>query len=338
LITHGNIANIISLLEDIYTQHFSDDPSNTHLNVAFEALFSQRDEQGRSALHKASLVGDDTIVDALLRHCFPIDVLDNDSNTSLHLAVLSGDLPTVKFLVRFGAQFLPNKQGKLPQQTAQEQNLSHIQQYFQEHMDTLSKPDNEDMLVVPPPISASSKRRLVVGICGSTCSGKSTLTKLLVKHFKCVEPYHHLDNYWKLASAMRTRMGFVDGENPEALRMDDFIESLARRRQMASEDRILFVDGFLLYSNQKIIELLDVKMFVSISKSTCFERRLARNRGTSKLYFEKIIWPSYLTYNADYVDFKCGPHGDDTLVLDGERRHDEIFNEAVHYLQQKLHN
>jgi len=276
-------------------------------------------------------------VDALLRHCFPIDILDNDSNTPLHLATKYGHLITVKCLVQFGAQLIPNKEGKLPQQIALEQNHPDIIQYFQAHLATWSKPMSEGPLdAIPQQLTNRNQKRLVVGICGATCSGKSTLTRSFVEHFNCKEPYHRLDSYWKLANEMRRKMGFVDGESPDCLRMDDFIMSLERRKQAASEDQILFVDGFLLYSNPKLMELLDVKIFISVSKQTCFARRLARNPGTSKHYFEKIIWPSYLQYNSIYVNSTCGILGDNVLIMDGERNKEEVFQEAVHYLQQKL--
>jgi len=103
---------------------------------------------------------------------------------------------------------------------------------------------------------------------------------------------------------MPREQGYVHGECPEALRYDEFVSNLRSVQQRSEEiwtsesEPFIFVDGFLLFCDERYLPLYDIKIFLRVSKETCRQRRLSRDPGTSVDYFEKIIWPSYLRWNS----------------------------------------
>jgi nicotinamide/nicotinate riboside kinase len=133
---------------------------------------------------------------------------------------------------------------------------------------------------------------LLVGVGGSSCSGKSTLCQILSHIFSC--PILHQDAFYKHDSDIPfTSDQIKNWDCPEALDMPAFlnvlnqaknqnssrmilgqntpnhsIESLLDAVQLknykkqASNIKIVLVDGFLLYSDPRVYQELDIKLFL----------------------------------------------------------------------------
>ncbi len=95
-------------------------------------------------------------------------------------------------------------------------------------------------------------------------------------YFKAVKPKHFFGT-----------ISFDNWECPEAMDFDRFYRALidtkneARENLQANEqykEALIIVEGFLLYHEERITNLLDVKYFIAIPKQLCHERRYARNR------------------------------------------------------------
>jgi len=125
---------------------------------------------------------------------------------------------------------------------------------------------------------------LLIGICGRSCSGKSTVSKRLGEIYEDIL-YLKQDKFF--------RKGLDNYDRPESLMMDKFIDSLKKLRKgnivyipskMSTEifDKLVFskniiiVDGFLLYVNKEVVNLLDKKIFVEVSDENLLNRRLKR--------------------------------------------------------------
>jgi len=93
-------------------------------------------------------------------------------------------------------------------------------------------------------------------------------------------------------------------------------------RILMAISRFLFVEGFLLFSDETVLSLLDVRIFIKgtpavrrfrgltlsqAKKETCLARRYGRKERTRSeeeqflLYFERYIWPSYEQHNGAHV-------------------------------------
>ncbi|KAF9560759.1 ribosylnicotinamide kinase [Mortierella alpina] len=92
-------------------------------------------------------------------------------------------------------------------------------------------------------------------------------------------------------------------------------------------DRTKFVilDGFILYVDETLCKALDVKFFLTAPYQILKERRESR-KGYATLegywedppgYFDDVVWPNYLVYNAPFVTLmEAMEAGSDTGVYD----------------------
>ena len=99
----------------------------------------------------------------------------------------------------------------------------------------------------------------------------------------------------------------------KAIDMDAFHTELKRVIDSRQYDYI-FLDGFLLYEDEKINKLLDRKYFLSLTKEDCWRRRQGRNYcfADSYDYFNHCVWPEFLKYKQ-----KCESKYDDIVYING---------------------
>jgi hypothetical protein len=92
---------------------------------------------------------------------------------------------------------------------------------------------------------------------------------------------------------------------------------------------VVFVEGFLVFANRELVELLDRRVLVVIGRVEARQRRL-RTSGTTGLYFDLLIWPHCVDYSRQVLAAELqqprqseGGPGTDLLVLSGEDAMDE---------------
>lgn len=76
--------------------------------------------------------------------------------------------------------------------------------------------------------------------------------------------------------------------------------------------RIVIVEGFLLYHNATIRDILDARLFLRLSRKTAKDRRMTRpgygveakpdEFWKSEDYFEKMVWRSYLSEHSQFFE------------------------------------
>ncbi len=109
-------------------------------------LISQKNtinpSNGLSVAHYAAYYGQESIFQYIaIDHCFPIDIMDGDSNTPLHLAAAQGHVTCVKELLKLGASpSTRNGEGKTPLSLATNEDVIHI---MLEYIIQLPKSDPE---------------------------------------------------------------------------------------------------------------------------------------------------------------------------------------------------
>eukprot|EP01125_Pyxidicula_operculata_P015010 TRINITY_DN5072_c0_g1_i1.p1 TRINITY_DN5072_c0_g1~~TRINITY_DN5072_c0_g1_i1.p1 ORF type:complete len:189 (-),score=21.41 TRINITY_DN5072_c0_g1_i1:45-611(-) len=94
--------------------------------------------------------------------------------------------------------------------------------------------------------------------------------------------------------------------------------------------KILIIEGFLLYNSPEIVSMLDVMIYLTISKRTCFYRRMT-TKPVPFDYFQEILWPSFCEYNKIVLTMDR-----EMLLLDGENPQSLITDAGTFYLEDCL--
>lgn len=168
----------------------------------------------------------------------------------------------------------------------------------------------------------TNMKPFIIGLCGASCSGKSTVVEMIKKEINDITAFS-MDNFYR---------GLEDNEcidsynfdEPEALDIELFIDCISRlkkgenvhiptydfkshKRQketiLIKPTKIIIIEGILIFSIEKILNLYDMKVFIHAKKSTVMFRRLERDiveRGRDfhsiKLQYINQVEPSYYKY------------------------------------------
>lgn len=148
----------------------------------------------------------------------------------------------------------------------------------------------------------------VIGVCGGTGSGKTTFVKNIMSRFKdnqvaCLSQ----DSYYKDTSNLSfENKCFVNFDHPNALDFDLLIQNVidlkrgnavkqpiysftehnrTKESEQIAPKKVIFVEGILIFSNLKLLELFDLKLFIDVDEEVRIQRRINRDvleRGRSK--------------------------------------------------------
>jgi uridine kinase len=143
-------------------------------------------------------------------------------------------------------------------------------------------------------------KRLVIGICGGTGSGKTTITERIISALSpesvlVLQQDHYYKNFPHLSFEERARQNF---DHPDAFDNSLFNEHVRQLREGRSIERpvydftkheraaqtvrmnpspALILEGILIFENKALCELMDIKIFVDTDADLRFIRRLARD-------------------------------------------------------------
>ncbi len=189
---------------------------------------------------------------------------------------------------------------------------------------------------------------LVIGIAGGSGSGKTTLMKNLVQKFQEEAAVLSHDNYYKQHDNMtyeeRSRINY---DEPDAFDTELMVQQLQQLREGKSvlcpvydytvhnrsdetiviePKRVIIVEGILIFENQALRELMDIRIFVDTDADVRLCRRIKRDvnkRGrtlesvltqyqdTVKPMHEKYVEPS-----KKYADLVVPEGGKNYVALD----------------------
>ena len=152
---------------------------------------------------------------------------------------------------------------------------------------------------------------LVVGIAGGTGSGKTTLMKRIVERFGDAVTVLSHDNYYKphreLSYEERSKLNF---DEPEALETDLMARHLDQLRRGESIEcpvydftihdrinktihvepkRVIIVEGILIFENEALRELMDIKIFVDTDADVRLCRRIRRDVNKRGRTLESVL-------------------------------------------------
>ncbi len=189
---------------------------------------------------------------------------------------------------------------------------------------------------------------LVIGIAGGTGSGKTTLMKNLITEFSDVVTVLSHDNYYKrhdeLTYEERCRLNY---DEPAALETDLMARHLDLLRQGQAIDcpvydftvhnrsdetirivpkKVIIVEGILIFENEELRNLMDIRIFVDTDADVRLCRRIKRDvnkrgrtlesvleqyQATVKPMHEKYVEPS-----KRYADIVVPEGGKNAVALE----------------------
>lgn len=194
-----------------------------------------------------------------------------------------------------------------------------------------------------------NKRTIIIGISGPSASGKSLLANTIVnelgsKHVVVISE----DAYYKDNSHLSTEeRGKINFDHPEALDHELLCEHLNLLQQGQEVDipiyshsehirlaatrhigqhAIVVLEGILLFSDKKLRELMDIRIFMSTPLDICLTRRLKRDVVERNRSFESVVTqyettvrPMYLQFiepSSRYADIIVPRGGENRIAID----------------------
>jgi len=178
---------------------------------------------------------------------------------------------------------------------------------------------------------------ILVGIGGTTRSGKGTVVNNLKKRKDFFPKSIHGDRFFKFSIPLDEVLSdWSNWEIPAAMDFERMVEEIKNviikfKQTRKPEQKYILIESFILYSSPSIVELLHKKIYLTISKKTCF---LRRNTTTCvpPVYFEQILWPAFRTHNKNILDDPS------ILIINGENPVDLVTSSVIDYLEGKENN
>ena len=166
----------------------------------------------------------------------------------------------------------------------------------------------------------------IIGICGASCSGKTTVSKEIMKRYKNDDILMiSQDNYY---------FGGSEDTNYDIPSAIDFVKLIQDVSELAQDKSIempqydfkthqrmketicvqpkkyILVEGILIFSRKELRDLFDLKVYILTYGELCYYRRLKRDveeRGrtvkeVSERYFRDVL-PSSKTYVEPMIQF-----------------------------------
>jgi len=203
---------------------------------------------------------------------------------------------------------------------------------------------------------------IMIGVGGATCSGKTTLAKYLkgilpgsllvhqddfapARNLIPIHPIYKVQDWdapqgaidwprlWEGLQYIRDNATMPPGhKSHDHLNVQELVgvdggviqKWTERFKGTAEEVQWVLVDGFLMYWDQAVIDLLDVRLFLRVPKDELARRRHARHGYHTAentlwrdppFYFEQIVWPAYVEAHKALFE---GGDVEGKLVADGE--------------------
>lgn len=164
----------------------------------------------------------------------------------------------------------------------------------------------------------------LIGISGCTNGGKTTLSKRLLLEFPNSYYMSQDEFYHERNSEHYTYIPELDSFNFDvitAIDMKRFHRELSKLVRSGQYEYI-FMDGILLFEDEKLCNMLDRKYFIDLDKDECYRRRKSRNYiiADTSNYFESCAWTEFLKYKE-----KCQVNCADIVYIDGTESPEDIF-------------
>ncbi|MGN0315480.1 MAG: uridine kinase [Fusicatenibacter sp.] len=155
------------------------------------------------------------------------------------------------------------------------------------------------------------KENLIIGIAGGSGSGKTTLTNQIAKQFPEQVTVIKHDNYYKAHNDMdyeeRSRLNYdhpnafdtelmirhlialKKGESIECPVYDYTVHNRSKNTITVVPNKVIIVEGILIFENQELCNLMDIRIFVDTDADLRIIRRIQRDVMERARSIESVI-------------------------------------------------
>ncbi len=182
------------------------------------------------------------------------------------------------------------------------------------------------MTSLPAPLATDDLKPLIIGIAGGSGSGKSTVAKKVADHLTTPSvAFIDMDAYYKNFSALTLdERRKLNWDHPDAFDYDllcGHLGALARRESIdkpeydfvshlrAEASRriepadVIVIDGILLFVDERVRDLCDVKVFVDADADIRLIRRIKRDTRVRGRPLDEIIQQYLSTVQPMHLQF-----------------------------------
>ncbi len=192
----------------------------------------------------------------------------------------------------------------------------------------------------------------LIGIAGSTCSGKTTLINALQKEFGIKLTTLSFDEYF-IGSDKYNLDKITNFEVPKLYDYEKFIKDLEHLKngkdlfirtnsRESSEIGItkkiikckptIVVEGFLIFYEKAARDLFDSRIFIDLPDDEILRRRFARTKGSTHWNSREYIQNKIIPYHHKYVEpQKVFAH----KSIDGLQSPNDIATEVTEYILER---
>ena len=195
---------------------------------------------------------------------------------------------------------------------------------------------------------------IIIGIAGGTGSGKTTITRRILRQFGGNVSVLYHDNYYKrhddLTYEERAKLNY---DHPNAFDTELLVEHLAALRQGQAiqcpvydykvhnrSDRtltirpakVIVVEGILIFAEPALCEVMDVKIFVDTDADVRILRRIVRDSRDRGRDLESIV-NQYLTTVKPMHERFVEPSKRNADIIIPEGGHNQV---AVDFVMERI--
>lgn len=175
-------------------------------------------------------------------------------------------------------------------------------------------------------IQALDRRPLIIGICGGTGSGKTTITHRIIEALSpnsvtILQQDNYYRDYPELSYEDRVRVNF---DHPDSMDTPLLVEHVRRLREgeeiesptydfanfQRHEETVhiepraaIIIEGILIFESKALRNLMDIKIFVDTDADLRFIRRLLRDIGERGRTMEMVVDQYLTTVRPMHRDF-----------------------------------
>ena len=203
-------------------------------------------------------------------------------------------------------------------------------------------------------MKSKDSKVFIIGICGGTCSGKSTISEKLKDYYKKTGVNKiNTDSYYKdhsdLSFKERSQINF---DHPNSIDFELLIKHLnsliknnsikepvysykshkrLKKNQLLKPKRIIILEGLHIFCNTELINLIDFGVFLNLDSVTRLERRIKRDineRGRTK---EEVINRFNEMCEPMYQEFIFPSRTKANLILNSNQK---SINELINLINE----
>lgn len=133
---------------------------------------------------------------------------------------------------------------------------------------------------------------MVIGIGGVSNAGKSTLARNLKKELAGMDVVSLCQDDYAFPSHFIPRIkDHIDWEIPESIDFDRYHKEALKQIEL---HEVVILEGIFAFQEEKLNDLMDLKLFLTLSKETFLERKYRDIRwGKEPDWYVEHIWASH---------------------------------------------